>query len=143
MIKSVNLSKSIFYILLIFLLINYLFPGSLIGYLKFGDVGRHPSLSDNPIYQPIPKKFYPIGDLINHFIFFFIFTLTACNVFLKNNRFNNLFYILLFLSVFLELFHLIIPNRRFEFYDIFANLSGVIFAYFVIVIYRFYCKNKI
>ena len=138
----INLSKSIFYILLIFLLINCLFPGSLMGYLIFEDIDRYPSLADNPIYQPLPIKFYPIGDLINHFILYFIITLAGYNAFLKNKRFKNLFYFMLFLSVFLELPHLVIPNRTFEFYDIAANLSGVIFAYFVIAIYRFYCKNK-
>ena len=143
MIKSINLSKIIFYILLLFLLIFYLFPGSLMGYFVFGDFGRHPSLTDNPIYQPLPIKFYLIGDLINHFIFFIIIALVGFYIYSKKKNFRNLFYFMLFFSAFLELFHLVIPNRTFEIYDAAANLSGVIFAYFIIAIYRFYNKNKI
>ena len=143
MIKSNNLLKNIFYVLLIFFLINYLFPGSFIGYFMFGDLGRHPSLADNPIYQPIPIKFYYIGDYINHFIFTFLVSLFGFCIYLKNQKTNRLFYIILFFSVVLELFHLIIPNRAFEFYDVVANLGGVIFAYLIIVIYRFYNRNKI
>jgi len=143
MIKSNNLLKSIFYILLIFFLFNYLFPGSLMGYFMFGDIGRHPSLADNPIYQPIPIKFYFIGDQINHFISTFLISFAGFCTFLKNKNFNRLFYIMLSFSAVIELFHFAIPNRVFEVYDVVANLSGVIFAYFIIAIYRIYNKNKI
>ena len=44
---------------------------------------------------------------------------------------------LFFLSIILELFHLIIPNRGFEWSDLFGNIVGVIF---VIIIYK--VKNK-
>ena len=37
------------------------------------------------------------------------------------------------LSIILELFHLIIPNRGFEISDLFGNIVGVIF---VIIIYK-------
>ena len=40
---------------------------------------------------------------------------------------------LIFLSIILESFHLIIPNRGFEFSDLFGNLAGVIF---VVIIYK-------
>ena len=40
---------------------------------------------------------------------------------------------LFLLSVILELFHLIISNRRFEISDLFGNIAGVIF---VIIIYK-------
>ena len=46
-------------------------------------------------------------------------------------------------TLILGLFHFIIPNRAFQIYDVVANLSGVLFAYFIIVIYRFYNKNKL
>ena len=143
MIKSNNLLKNIFYIFLIFFLINYLFPGSLMGYFIFDDLGRSPSLADNPIYEPISKNFYSLGDLVNHFIFTFLISFAGFCIHLKNKRFVRVFYIILSLSVTLELFHFVIPNRAFEFYDVVANLSGVIFAYFIIAIYRFYNKNKI
>ena len=105
MVKSINLSKVIFYILLILLLITYLFPGSLVGYFVFGDLGRHPSLADNPIYQPIPINFYSIGGLLNHFMLFFLITLIGLYIYPENRNFKNLLYIALTFSVVLELFH--------------------------------------
>ena len=40
---------------------------------------------------------------------------------------------LFLLSIILELFHFIIPNREFEISDLFGNILGVIF---VIIIYK-------
>ena len=42
--------------------------------------------------------------------------------------------VVLFLSGILEILHLIIPNRAFEFYDLIANMTGVII---VLLIYSF------
>ena len=53
----------------------------------------------------------------------------------KNVKF--LIFYLFLLSVILELFHLIIPNRAFEMIDLFGNIAGVVF---VIIIYK--VKNK-
>ena len=41
--------KYLYYFSLIVLLILYLFPGSLIGYLLYGDFGKQPNLIPNPI----------------------------------------------------------------------------------------------
>ena len=54
--------KYTYYLSLTVLLILYLFPGSLIGFLLYGDLGKQPNLISNPI-----------GTSINHFIFFFLF----------------------------------------------------------------------
>ena len=52
----------------------------------------------------------------------------------KNIFFKSSFAILLFLSVTLELFHLIIPNRSFEIGDLLANFFGVIFVAFYFIL---------
>ena len=52
--------KYTYYLSLIVLLILYLFPGSLIGFLLYSDLGKQPNLIPNPI-----------GTSINHLIFFF------------------------------------------------------------------------
>ena len=52
--------KYTYYLSLIVLLILYLFPGSLIGFLLYSDLGKQPNLISNPI-----------GTSINHLIFFF------------------------------------------------------------------------
>ena len=37
----------------------------------------------------------------------------------------------IFLSIFLELIHLVIPNRAFELNDLIANIAGVVSIFFV------------
>ena len=54
-----------------------------------------------------------------------------------SNRVKFLITYLFSLSIILELFHLIIPNRGFEWSDLFGNILGVII---VIIIYN--VKNK-
>ena len=107
--------KYLYYFSLVALFILYLFPGSLIGYLLYGDLGKQPNLVDNPI-----------GTSINHlFCFMYLTTLAViCN--LKQNLIFTNFYFILIISVFLEASHYIIPNRAFELYDLFANIAGVL-----------------
>jgi len=47
-----------------------------------------------------------------------------------------------FLSFFLELAHLVIPNRSFEISDLIGNILGVIVAYSTIKIYLFFNKDE-
>ena len=109
-----KLIKYLYYFSLIALFILYLFPGNLIGYLLYEDLGKQPNLVDNPI-----------GTSINHlFCFMYLTTLAViCN--LKQSEIFTNFYFIIFLSVFLEVLHYIIPNRSFELYDLFANVAGV------------------
>ena len=46
----------------------------------------------------------------------------------------------LFLSIFLEVLQFIIPRRAFEIYDVSANFAGVLVAYYLLKIYKFW-KN--
>ena len=105
----------LYYFSLIALLILYLFPGSLIGYLLYGDSGKQPNLIDNPI-----------GTSINHLFCFMYLTALAVICNLKNTQIFTNFYFIISLSVFLEGSHYFIPNRAFEFYDLSANVVGVL-----------------
>jgi len=48
-INFLKLIKYLYYLTLIVMLILYLFPGSLIGHLLYGDFGKQPDLIPNPI----------------------------------------------------------------------------------------------
>ena len=110
-----KLTEYVYYFSLLVLLILYLFPGSLIGYLLYGNLGQQPSLISNPI-----------GTSINHLIFFSYITVLAIIVRERvKNIFTN-FLVIIFISCLLEISHLIIPNRAFEFYDLIANFTGVV-----------------
>ncbi len=123
-----NILKSIiclYYLSLVFLLFIYLFPGSIIGYLLYGDLGKQPNLIRNPI-----------GTSINHFFYFFYLTFLGIIYNLIKRKFINSFFFLFFLSFSLELLHLFIPNRAFELNDLLANSVGVISVFFLFKLWR-------
>ena len=110
-----KLTEYVYYFSLLVLLILYLFPGSLIGYFLYGNLGQQPNLIANPI-----------GTSINHLIFFSYITVLAIVVRLRiKNIFTNYLFILV-ISCVLEIFHLIVPNRAFELNDLLANFTGVV-----------------
>ena len=114
--------KYLYYFSLILLLILYFFPGSLIGYILYGDFGRQPDFIRNPI-----------GTSINHALAFLYLSMLSLISYMKDNRFNQNIIFLISLSIILELSHYFIPNRSFEFLDLFANLLGTLIAIFLII----------
>ena len=114
----------LYYLSLVVLIIVYLFPGSLIGYFLYGNFEKQPDLILNPI-----------GTSINHLIYFLWLTILSFLINSKDyNLFNNL-YFLFILSIGLELLHLFIPNRAFEYYDLIANIIGIIIGLMVYKIF--------
>ena len=122
-----KLIKYLYYFSLIALFILYLFPGSLIGYLLYGDLGKQPDLIPNPI-----------GTSINHALAFFYLSILGLISYMRDKSFNQTAIFLISLSIILELSHYFIPNRSFEFLDLFANLLGVLIAIFILIFYKRY-----
>ena len=118
-----KLTEYVYYFSLLVLLILYLFPGSLIGYFLYGNLGIQPNLIANPI-----------GTSINHFIFFSYITTLVIIVRFKVKNILTSYKFILFISGILEILHLIVPNRAFELYDLIANITGVVI---VLLIYSF------
>jgi len=110
----------LYYLSLIFLLIIYLFPGSIIGYFLYGNMNKQPSLVSNPI-----------GVSINHFFYFSYLTFLGLIYSLSKKKFINSFLFLFILSIFLELLHFFIPNRAFELNDILSNSMGILIIFFL------------
>jgi len=125
----IKLLKFIFHISTLFLIIISLYPGSLLGYLLYGDLSQQPDVIKNPF-----------GTSINHFIYYAYASLLGFFLYRENENFKKLVYGLFFLSITLELFHFIIPNRSFQLEDLIGNIFGVMVAYFVIKIYLFFNK---
>ena len=119
-------SKYLFYISFIILLILYLFPGSLIGYFLYGNLGKQPDFISNPI-----------GTSINHLVFFFYLSILGFIFRSNQKKFINSFSFLFLISVILELLHHFIPNRAFELKDLYANSLGVMLAF---LIFKFFKK---
>ena len=120
-------TKYLFYFSFIILLIVYLFPGSLIGYLLYGNLGQQPDFISNPI-----------GTSINHLVFFFYLSILAFIDQRNRKKFINSFSFLFLISIILELLHHFIPNRAFELNDLYANSLGVMLAFLI-----FKCFKKL
>ena len=121
--------KFFYYFSLAGLFILYLFPGSLIGYLLYEDFGKQPDFISNPM-----------GTSINHALAFFYFSILGLISHMRDKSFNQTIIFLISLSIILELSHYFIPNRSFQFLDLFANLLGTLMAIFIIIFYKKYKK---
>ena len=125
-----SIVRYLYYFSLTGLLILYLFPGSLIGWLIWEDFSRQPDFIPNPI-----------GTSINHALAFFY--LSILGLLSYKTSFNQTAIFLLVLSIVLELSHLIIPNRSFQSLDLFANLLGTLLAIVIIFFYKRLKNGKI
>ena len=124
--KLSNIFKIIFHFLNIISIFIYLFPGSILGWVFYSNLKIQPQLTDD---------FINISS--NHFYAFFVLSITGIFSYLKHKKLNLLIKYLLLLSVILELFHLLLPQRAFELSDLFGNILGVMVA---IIIYKIWKK---
>jgi len=113
--------KKGFYSSNIILIIFYLFPGSILGCFLYNDCFIQPQITRDFIISS------------NHLYAFILLTSLGVFSFHNTKKINFLIIYLLLLSIILELFHIIIPNRGFEIMDLFGNIVGVIL---VILIYK-------
>ena len=113
MIKFFNNHKIIFYLLNLSLIFLYLYPGSLIGQILYGSRKIQPQITPDFVVSS------------NHFYTFFLISVIGFFTFKKINQKKSLIKYLIFLSIALELLHLLIPQRTFQWSDLFGNLIGV------------------
>ena len=104
----------IFYLMNFLLIFLYLFPGSLIGWLFYGNIKKQPQITSDFIISS------------NHFYVFIIISIIGFFTFIKIKQVKNLIIYLILLSLILEIFHLFIPERSFQWSDLFGNLFGVL-----------------
>ena len=119
--------KIFFYSINFFLIFLYLFPGSLLGYIIYDDTSIQPQITPDFIISS------------NHFYAFVLIAFVGFLTFIKLEQNKYLIIYLISLSIILELFHLIIPARSFQWSDLFGNLFGVII---VILINHFIKKYE-
>ena len=105
------------------LIILYLFPGSILGFLLYNDLNRQPQITGD---------FYDVSS--NHIYAFSLISVLGLFAFKSKKK---LFLYLIFLSIVLEFFHLLIPNRSFQTGDLNGNLLGVIITFLIYKIYEF------
>ena len=123
-----KLIKILFFIINILLIIFYIYPGSIFGCFFYSDCSIQPQLTKDFIISS------------NHFYVFLVISLYGFQIFIRNYK-NLITLYLSSLSLILELSHLIIPNRSFQFSDMFGNIAGVIVSFIIIKLINYWRKK--
>jgi VanZ family protein len=130
MINFFSKYKFIFYISNLILLFLYLFPGSLLGCYLYNDCQLQPQLTKDFLVST------------NHLYAFGLLSIIGLFTYKNSNKLNFLSLYLVLLSIILEILHIFIPVRSFEFSDLFGNLLGVFIVLTINFFYRKYENYK-
>ena len=121
-------TKLTFHFVNVILLILYLYPGSIFGWLVYGDFQKQPSITSDFIVSS------------NHVYAFIVLTILGV-LSVEKNKVKILYIYLFSISIILELCHGIIPKRSFQYSDLFGNFFGVLLV-FLVLNFNQYFKNR-
>ena len=121
-----QITKFFFHLINLVFLIFYLYPGSILGFLLYGNFKKQPQISPDFYFSS------------NHVYAFAALTLFGL---ISHINKKNIIIYFIFVSFILELSHLIIPNRSFQFEDLFGNIIGILISILLIKIY-YYLRKK-
>ena len=124
MTKFFSQYKFFFYLLNLILITFYLSPATIVGIFFYNDLY---------FYSQISPDFKVSA---NHIYVFLIFSIVGLLTYKKINQLIILCIYLIFLSIILELTHIIISYRGFELADMFGNIVGVTIAIIIIIFYK-------
>ena len=116
--------KLIFYLLNLILISFYLLPPSIINIFFYNDLY---------FYSQINAEFKVSA---NHIYVFIVFSFVGFLTYVKLNHLIFLSIYLIFISVILELTHLLIPYRGFELADLFGNIIGILIGLIISFFYK-------
>ena len=123
-------TKILFHIVNTVIVILYVYPGSIFGFLIYRNLNKQPQLTSN--------FFFEISS--NHVYAFLVLSLVGFLGYYKSSKIIILNYLILS-SIILEVLHLLIPNRSFQYSDLFGNIIGVLLSILLINIFKFR-RNK-
>jgi len=126
MINFFSKYKFIFYLSNFILLVLYLFPGSLLGCYLYNDCQLQPQLTKDFLVST------------NHLYAFGLLSIIGLFTYKNSNKLNFLNMYLVLFSIILEISHIFIPARSFEFSDLFGNLFGVLIVLMTNFFYKKY-----
>ena len=122
-------TKILFNIINTIFVILYIYPGSILGFLVYGEFHRQ---------LQITKDFMSISS--NHVYAFLVLSLIGLIAYYKSKKLLIINYLILS-SIILEVLHLVIPNRSFQYSDLFGNIVGVLLSILLFNIYNFWRKK--
>ena len=123
--KISGLLKVLFHIFNLVLILLYLYPGSLFGYFLYGDIKKQPQITND---------FLNISS--NHFYVFVFLSILGIIAYFKDKKISLVIKYLFLLSILIELFHIIIPQRSFQLGDLFGNILGVMLIFILYKIWK-------
>ena len=124
------MTKIIFHLLNIIFVFLYIYPGSLLGFFIYGDILRQPQLTSD---------FFTLSS--NHVYASLLLSTLGLISYFKSSKTIILY--LISISIILEFLHLIIPNRSFQFSDLFGNIVGVLIPVIILILFNFWKKNEL
>jgi hypothetical protein len=125
--RTISYLKKLFHILTLLLIILSLYPGSILGFLFYGDFR---------LQLQITKDFAYISS--NHLYVYLLISALGFFSYLSDEKFNLVVIYLFFLSIILEVAHLVISERSFQIEDLTGNILGVLIVYIIVLIYKFW-----
>ena len=120
--------KILFNVINAIFIILYLYPGSIIGFFIYGDINKQPKLTSDFVVSS------------SHVYAFMLLSLIGLFAYCNSNKVLILNYLILS-SIILEIIHLVIPNRSFQYSDLFGNIVGVLLSILLFIIYDFWRKR--
>ena len=120
--------KIIFHLLNIIFVFLYVYPGSLLGFLIYKDFSKQPQLTSD---------FFTLSS--NHVYAFLLLSILGLISYFKSLK--KIILYLISISIILELLHLFIPNRSFQFFDLFGNIVGVLIPICMLILFNFWRKK--
>ena len=127
--KSFNILKLFFHVINFIIIVLYLYPGSILGWFFYDDIQLQPKIT---------RDFLNIS--LNHVYAFLFLSIFGLLCYFSHPKFKFLIYYLFFLSIVLELFHMVIPERLFEFKDLAGNVLGVAISCFIVLVFKYWRK---
>ena len=124
-------TKILFNIINTIFIVLYVYPGSILGFLVYGALNKQPQLTSD---------FFSSSVSSNHVYAFLVLSLLGLIAYYKSKKLLILNYLILS-SIILEVLHLIIPNRSFQYSDLFGNIVGVLLSILLFNIYNFWRKR--
>ena len=122
-------TKILFNIINAIFIVLYVYPGSILGFLIYGEFHKQPQIT---------KDFLPISS--NHVYAFFALSLIGLIAYYKSKKKLIITYLILS-SIILEILHIVIPSRSFQYDDLFGNIAGVLLSIFLFSIFNFWRKR--
>jgi len=121
--------KILFQVLNVIFIILYVYPGSILGYFIYRDFSIQPQITKDFLVSS------------NHVYAFLVLSLIGLFAYYKSSKVIILNYLIL-ISIILEVLHLVIPNRSFQYSDLFGNIIGVLLSILLINIFKFWRRDE-